>query len=139
MAPLFPYSTETSRPIPATGRLEGVPMRLRSFFCRSMSRGWLAPVLLAVAMTATTGCEDKHIGRPCDLLADGGMNKTTFNGSALECPTRICVQPATHPQNPETDTQALCTAECSTNEDCEEAEGRNKSKTGDFRCQTGFA
>ena len=44
----------------------------------------------------SSGCENKAIGRPCDLetVAD---NSATQNSSALECPSRICVKPSLNP------------------------------------------
>ena len=43
------------------------------------------------------GCEDKHIGRPCELgasAADAGTGSTAvITSPALECPSRICVLP----------------------------------------------
>lgn len=103
-------------------------------------RAWLAPSFLAVALVAGAGCEDKAIGRPCDLLADGGISKTTVNPQALECPTRICVQPAQDVQITEpVDTTSLCSAECSKDGDCSDGQKRNLKKTGDLRCKNGFA
>ena len=56
----------------------------------------LAPLLMTLGVLASAGCEDKAIGRPCDLLVDAGANKTTLNPQALECPTRICVHSSLH-------------------------------------------
>ena len=50
-------------------------------------------VLSAVALFANTGCEDKAIGRPCDVLTDASAKQAVFNAEALECPSRICLKP----------------------------------------------
>jgi hypothetical protein len=106
----------------------------------------MAPAVLrilgvaAIAVIGGTGCENKAIGRQCDLLVDGGPTRTTFNPQALECPSRICVQPAVDVNKSEAvDTAPLCSAECSTDDDCKDGEGRNVSKTSDLRCKSGFA
>jgi hypothetical protein len=104
-----------------------------------------APRMLAVAFVATlaalaltaAGCEDKHIGRPCDLaVKDGGIpssgNTATINSQAVECPSRICLLPAADKNADKVG--ALCTADCSSDEDCED--GETSSAAG--RCSTGF-
>jgi len=85
-----------------------------------------------------TGCEDKHIGRVCDLdVQDAGASTTgttaTINGQAVECPTRICVKPAA---DKGTNTQALCTSTCSSDDDC--ADGETTSSASSGQCKTGF-
>jgi hypothetical protein len=50
-------------------------------------------LLAAVALFGNTGCEDKAIGRPCDVLTDAGNSQGVFNTEALECPSRICLKP----------------------------------------------
>lgn len=84
-----------------------------------------------------SGCEDKHIGRPCDLGVqnpDAGASGTTatITSPALECPSRICLLPP-NPVNAQTG--PLCTAECESNEDCEDGEtGGAETRL----CKTGF-
>ena len=98
--------------------------------------------LAAVLLLAAAGCADKHIGRRCTISAEGGAGgaagPTLFsvNPLALECPSRICIRPAAQRQ---TDTQALCTDECSSDDDCADGESRDMSDKMDFRCTTGFA
>ncbi len=111
-------------------------MALRSFVTSLLRRDGSALALVAFLAVAAGGCEEKNLGRPCDLLADGGAFKTTFNTQALECPTRICVQPGNHPGKM-ADTVALCSAECSSNSDCEDGESRSTRGT-DKRCENGF-
>src|SRR5689334_16342716 len=79
----------------------------------------------AVAMTCgLAGCEEKGIGRLCDVGVDAGTNATEaiINGAALECPSRVCL--AAVPNAPSVmnsfykDEQAQCTARCSSDDDC---------------------
>lgn len=102
--------------------------------------------LTTLVLLVVAGCADKHIGRPCTISNDGGagagdgQGQTLFsvNALALECPSRLCIKPA---QQLSTDTQALCTDECSSDDDCAGSESRDTSdKTGgDLRCRSGFA
>src|SRR5262245_14703078 len=100
----------------------------------------LAMVLAAVAVTlGGAGCEDKAIGRVCDVQADGGTRNALVNGQALECPTRICLRQATDVDKAQNEgTTSLCTAECSKDKDCEDGELRNSKNANDHRCKSGF-
>jgi hypothetical protein len=99
------------------------------------------PFALAVVLgglLGMTGCEDKHIGRVCSLdVPDASVSQTgttaTFNGQAVECPTRICVLPAAQKQ---TNTTALCSAFCSSDDDCD---GETTSNPSSGQCKSGFA
>jgi hypothetical protein len=99
----------------------------------SWSLWTIAP--LALVLTLAAGCADKHIGRPCDLGAvspDGGTTTgttATIYSGALECPSRICLQPAN-----ETNSLAgpMCTDTCSSDGDCD-GENTGGCKTG-FKC-----
>jgi len=83
-------------------------------------------------------CEDKAIGRRCDVQADAGAMQAVFNGQALECPTRICVKPARDNAVADVvDTAPYCTGECSSDGDCD-GETRDRSNGADKRCKTGF-
>jgi hypothetical protein len=82
------------------------------------------------------GCEDKHIGRVCSLdTADASVPATgtsaTLNGSAVECPSRICLLPANEQL---ASAGPLCTAGCSSDDDC----GGETSSTNKAQCRTGF-
>jgi hypothetical protein len=102
-------------------------------------------LLAAVALFGNTGCEDKAIGRPCDVLTDAGNSQGVFNSEALECPSRICLKPvvqegATMPDPP---TTAYCSASCSQDSDCD---GQTRASCNpatetcrDKRCSKGFA
>jgi hypothetical protein len=84
-----------------------------------------------------TGCENKAIGRPCDVQSDAGSMQAVFNGQALECPSRICIKPSREQGVTMTDTAPYCTAECSKDSDCD-GERRDTSNGRDRRCTKGF-
>ncbi|HEY2730488.1 MAG TPA: hypothetical protein VGK52_11130 [Polyangia bacterium] len=105
----------------------------------------IAPLAFAIAVIVglglvSSGCEDKHIGRVCNLdtaAATTSMSGTdaTFNGQAVECPTRICVLPSM--EGGATTTTALCTAGCSSDDDC--SDGETTSDPNGKQCKKGFA
>ncbi len=96
-------------------------------------------VFLMASLTGASGCEDKAIGRVCEVQADAGSEQAVLNGQALECPTRLCLRPAPDSTVAQSvDTTALCTAECSKDSDCDGAETRSAGNTRDKRCRTGF-
>ena len=96
---------------------------------------------LALTMFAMAGaCEDKHIGRVCELgtTPTGGSSGqiTIISSPALECPSRICILPG---DMKGTDTGPLCTASCEENADCEDGETGPAGNPDDHHCETGFA
>jgi hypothetical protein len=100
----------------------------------------LAPFAFAVALLGlvASGCEDKHIGRVCDLdTAEAGVpttgNSSTIQGQAVECPSRICLLPAA---DKTTNTGPLCTATCSSDDDC--SDGETTSDPSSHQCKSGF-
>ena len=97
-------------------------------------------VLSAVALFGNTGCEDKAIGRPCDVLTDAGPSQAVFNAMALECPSRICLKPVIDPgaENITPTTTAYCSASCSQDSDCSDAQSRDPNKPLDRSCKKGF-
>jgi hypothetical protein len=111
-----------------------------------------APILVALAATLLlSACEDKHIGRRCDLgLPPGAMvtdpTVATVYDQALECPSRICILPAmlrgagstgnplaTPPVAPD---GPFCTDGCESDDDC--AGGEKRGPGNPFGCQQGF-
>jgi hypothetical protein len=98
----------------------------------------IAAALVALA-TVGSGCDNKAIGRLCDVQADGGTNQGLWNGVALECPSQICIkQPlaagvATDPKR-----APFCTAECSNDSDCQDGLTATPGKETDKRCKKGF-
>ena len=99
----------------------------------------LAFALAVVAVGA--GCEDKHIGRPCELGMPSDRRHrhriATITSPALECPSRICLLPAPTRIRKGTGVP-LCTAGCESNEDCEDGELGDTTDATDKRCKTGF-
>ncbi len=98
---------------------------------------------LLVVLSAAFGsnaCEDKAIGRVCELSVDGGaQSQAVVNSQALECPTRLCLRPAQDINMAErVDTTSLCSAECSKDSDCDGGETRKGTNMKDFRCKGGF-
>jgi len=108
---------------------------------RLSSPARFAPLVFLLAFAGNAGCENKHIGRPCELnVKDDGGDRgagatSTINDQALECPTRICILP---PGEKTTDTGPYCTSDCSSDDDCADGETRGSSGT-DKRCKTGYA
>jgi hypothetical protein len=91
-----------------------------------------------LSLAVLTACEDKAIGRRCDVQADAGQLQAVFNGQALECPTRICVKPALQQGAAANQmTAPYCTAECSKDSDCD-GETRDPHDGADRRCKGGF-
>lgn len=121
-------------------------MRSLSLRAVRLARGSLAgplfPLLLGAlalgALGLTSGCNDNHIGRPCELgvQADGGTMSSTVNSQALECPSRICLLPGTTGGNPGS-TGPLCSAFCSSDDDCSPNEGGENPPDGK-QCKHGF-
>ena len=97
-------------------------------------------LLSAVSLFASTGCEDKAIGRPCDVLTDAGASQAVFNAMALECPSRICLKPVveTSAEMPSPTTNAYCSASCSQDSDCSDGQTRGGGAL-DRRCKKGFS
>jgi hypothetical protein len=112
-------------------------MTLKLFVTSKMLLRAVGAMSLALLVGGSVGCEDKAIGRPCDVQSDAGPSQAVINGQALECPTRLCLKPARDSlvSKPVT-TTALCSAECSNDGDCDG--DRRGAGTGDFRCESGF-
>jgi hypothetical protein len=102
-------------------------------------------LLTAVALFGNSGCEDKGIGRPCDVLTEATAAQGVYNSQALECPSRICLKPVVQQgaSMPDPPTTAFCSASCSQDSDCD---GQTRASCNpsvetclDKRCQKGFA
>jgi hypothetical protein len=102
---------------------------------------WLPALFIALAIA--TACEDKGIGRPCDLRADvidGGVSATTgvYNSNATDCQSRICMKPAVQAGvATDLDTGPYCSAVCSSDSDCN-GQTRDDSNPNDKRCKKGY-
>jgi len=110
---------------------------MRSLPSLSSRLRWFAPLLLLLVV-GNFSCENKHIGRKCDLGIDAGGTSSGTTATVdvgLECPSRICLLPS---HDVATDTTSLCTADCSSDDDCADAELRDKSDSTDKRCLRGF-
>jgi len=101
-------------------------------------------LLFALATLSLGGaCEDKHVGRICELgtnSPDGGSSggsTAIISSPALECPSRICILPAGDTGNV-ANTGPLCTAGCSSNDDCSDGETGPKGNPTDRHCEQGF-
>lgn len=95
-----------------------------------------AAVMVALAL-AGAGCEDRAIGRACDVQADAGPLQAVYNAQALECPSRVCIKPARDPTVARLiDTGPYCTGECSKDGDCD---GQTRGTGNPTGCKLGFA
>ncbi len=88
------------------------------------------------------GCDDKHIGRPCEVNADAGTvtggHVAIISSPALQCPSRICLLPADTNAGAANNDGPFCTASCSTDDDCSDGETGVRGDTSDPRCKFGF-
>lgn len=102
--------------------------------------------LFLFALTALClggACEDKHIGRICELgttavdAGSSGSSVAIISSPALECPSRICIYPGGDSANV-ANTGPLCTAGCGSNDDCSDGETGPKGDPNDRHCENGF-
>ena len=106
---------------------------------RTYRIGSLALLFGAIVLGGAS-CENKHIGRACQLTVDpdagtsGGATATL--DVALECPSRICMLPAREAPSFSPPTTSLCTADCSSDDDCADAELRSSGNPAG--CKKGF-
>jgi hypothetical protein len=107
-----------------------------------MSRFRIAfPVVVAalLGLAGASGCENKAIGRLCDVQADGGAKQGLWNQAALECPSQLCIKQAVDGLSAGNPTTApFCTAECSNDSDCQDGLTATPGKSTDLRCRKGF-
>jgi len=68
-------------------------------------------------------------------MPNAGPKQGVYNTEALECTSRICIKPID--QTGVADTEALCSAMCSTDSDCV-GRLRNASDPTDKACVSGF-
>lgn len=94
--------------------------------------------LAAGALWTNAACEDKAIGRPCDLTEEIAPDYGGYNSNATDCPSRLCVKPMVQPGvSTDLDTGAYCSAECSSDNDCD-GQSRDPANPNDKRCRKGF-
>lgn len=98
-----------------------------------------ASSLAFLALVFAPGCEDKEIGRPCDITVDAGAAYGVYNSNATDCPSHLCTKPAVQAGiSLDLDTGAYCTALCSSNSDCSNGQTRDLTNPNDTRCKKGF-
>jgi hypothetical protein len=84
------------------------------------------PVLIAIVVAA---CNSEPVGRICDLGGEPAPGQTVVASPSLDCTSRTCLRvPQDNPSPPEgsrypTGSSGLCTAECSSDADCEREPG----------------
>jgi hypothetical protein len=103
-------------------------------------RGYFLVALGALALGFGGGCTDNHIGRPCNTnVADAGATGgqvAIITSPSLECPSRICLKAApggTGSAGDQAAEGAMCTASCSTDDDCSDSDPGTLCKKG-FLC-----
>lgn len=107
------------------------------------ARSYFLMTLGVLVLGWAAGCEDKHIGRPCltnapdDAGASGGQ-VAIVSSPNLQCPSRICLQPADEFQAAADHTGPFCTDTCSTDDDCSDGETGSKSNPMDTHCKSNF-
>ena len=96
-------------------------------------------VVLLAGFAFSLACEDKGLGRPCDITTDASATQGAYIVNATDCPTRLCVKPAVQPGVSTTDfnTGAYCSAICKTDSDCD-GQTRDFGNQHDTRCKKGF-
>ena len=98
----------------------------------------LGALTVAILALGNAGCEDKAIGRPCNLETDGGSSQAAYKSPAIECPGHVCIRPARAAGAAGADdTEAFCSATCSQDSDCA-GQTRDKKNPTDKRCSSGF-
>jgi hypothetical protein len=119
----------------------------RARWIRAAGRGFALFVLATFGLGAACG-PSEHVGRPCELgttpIGGASGQIATASSPALECPSHICLLPGgdKDPRSPAqkeagvSGTGPLCTAGCTSNEDC--ADGERSTGPADHRCRGGF-
>jgi len=62
----------------------------------------------------------------------------TIVSPAIECPSNICLGPGPGNANAQ-GIEAVCSASCESNDDCEDGEIAHQDDPSDHRCKSGFA
>ncbi len=109
----------------------------------------LGPLLAAGLLVAELGCDYRDLsvigggpaadptglGSICMLADDGTPTNISVDTESASCSSRLCLRPN---QEKTTDTAALCTQFCDSDDDCQGGAARDPQNAMDFRCQTGF-
>ncbi len=103
---------------------------------------WQVGCLVALAtvwLGAGGACEDKAIGRPCNVGTDASTAQGAYNTNATDCPSHLCVKPAVQPGvSTGLETGPYCTVRCNSDTDCD-GQLRDPSNPLDLRCRKGYA
>jgi len=92
---------------------------------------------VAAGLLAGQGCDSDKLGAPCSLGAPAASPTVYYlDQNTLSCPSRLCLLP---PEQRTTDTQALCSVTCRTDDDCQGGQSRNPGDPTDRHCQSGFS
>lgn len=96
--------------------------------------------LLLAATLAVSACEDKGLGRLCNLTFDAGPSQGAYTVQASDCPSRICNRPAIQDgvSPDDVDTGPYCTVTCTSDSDCN-GETRDFNNGADRRCKSGYS
>lgn len=97
-----------------------------------MNRAHLIVSLIClVAAAAWSGCGGEEVGRKCFTGFEVDDDQAIIASPALECPSRQCLHVPQETELPPGSSYAdQCTAECSSDDDCE--------RVPESPCQTGF-
>jgi hypothetical protein len=94
--------------------------------------------LAVTTMLVVGGCEDKGLGRSCNLGQTIAPEQGAYSINATDCQTRMCVKPPIQPGVSLTlDTGAYCSDTCSGDGDCQ-GQTRDRSNPNDKRCKGGY-
>jgi hypothetical protein len=108
---------------------------------RSAQGYFLMMVGVLVLGWVAMGCDNKHIGRPCEVNADAGASGgsiSIISSPVLQCPSRICLLPADMSVAAKNNDGPFCTDTCSSDDDCADAETGTKGDTSDTKCKSNF-
>jgi hypothetical protein len=109
---------------------------MTSTFASLTSRGLRGLAVLLLSALALAGCDDNPVGRICDLGVTPDPTEAVVASPSLDCVSRTCLRvPQEVAELPDgslalTGNLGLCTAECSSDDDCD--------KVPESPCQTGF-
>lgn len=78
-----------------------------------------------------------HLGTICSVSTDNfSPTEVTVNTESAVCPSRICLRPN---EQVTTETAALCTQRCNSDDDCQGGVARKPGDSTDHACAGGFA
>ena len=108
---------------------------------RPLRRFAVRTALVATAIGAllvTGACEDKGLGRACNLGQAVPVDQGAYSVNDSDCQTRICVKPAVQAGVQDLDTGPYCSDTCVADSDCQGGQIRDRSNPNDRRCKGGY-